>query len=641
MRFDGRHVLIGDDVCRVIRQHPELPCMVIEHPDGYQIEMPFEEFRMAKAHGQVSAGLDAEFGTTFIQADHKLDHEFRKTVVKKIALLRQDGHSWKSARALCEKDVMADPRFEAFARQFPSVRTLQTWRATYIRKGSSSLRDSRDASGNRTMRHSGIFEDIVLDMLDETFLTSDRMTVTQLTRSAGYRYREVCRGNGIEPRDHGRKVVETIVDSLPHSDVVKMRLGSELARKKLLQAGRFQSIQHPLDRVEVDSTLADIFVIVDDDGTLARPWVTMAIDAASGVVLGMTISLDNPTSLTTVKTLIEAMTPKENAFFDEYGIHNRLQAFGGLLTVVADQGSENSGDLIRRLIQVSGLEFQKATPKHPEKKPFVERLMSTFRVFVTQLPGATKTDEIPAQSRTTTAKDEARLTLEQFVASAQRWRYDVYGQTPRRRVATPLKKAESPTACWRRMLELAFIPEPPTAQELNMVLFSRRETRKLQHYGIEVNRIQYWSAELGDYFRAYKNREVVIWTNPVDIRESAVIAPEAGEPIFVRAKDPDMPALTVEELKRILKAARPAAGDFMSAQQALDAIVGGHNHRATTASGAMSKKKDNARQKRRKKEIAASGANASVVHEVTSFVETAELPLTLPETVIKISKKAG
>ena len=79
----------------------------------------------------------------------------------------------------------------------------------------------------------------------------------------------------------------------------------------------------------------------------------------------------------------------------------------------------------------------------------------------------------------------------------------------------------------------------------------------------------------------------------------------------------------------------------MSAQQALDAIVGGHNHRATTASGAMSKKKDNARQKRRKKEIAASGATASLAHEVTSVVETAELPLTLPETVIKISKKAG
>ncbi|MGI3169910.1 hypothetical protein ACRARG_12195 [Pseudooceanicola sp. C21-150M6] len=303
IKFDGRHVLIGDDVCRVIRQHPELPCMVIEHPDGRQIEMPFEEFRMAKAHGRVSPGLDAEFGTTFIQADHKIDHEFRKAVVKKMALLRQDGHPWKFARLLCRKELMGDPRFDAFTEQFPSVRTLQTWRTNYLRKASGSLRDSRDASGNRTTRHSAIFEDFVLNMLDETFLTSHRMTITQLTRSAGYRYLEVCRENGIEPRDHGRKVVETKVDSLPHADVVKMRLGSELARKKLLQAGRFQSIQHPLDRVEVDSTLADIFVIIDDDGTLARPWVTMAIDAASGVILGMTISLDNPTSLTTVKTL--------------------------------------------------------------------------------------------------------------------------------------------------------------------------------------------------------------------------------------------------------------------------------------------------------------------------------------------------
>lgn len=639
MRFDGRHIRIGEDICRVVRHHPELPCMVIEHPHGYRIEMPLDEFRMAKAQGHVSVGIEAEFGNTLIREHQRLEHEFRKTVISKIAALQRDGHTWKAAREICQNELATDPRFAEFTCRFPSVRTLQNWREKYIKKGSSSLRDARDLSGNRVTRHSKIFEDIVLDMLDETFLTSDRMTITQLARAAGHRYRDICEREKIAPKDHGRKVVETIVSSLPHSDVVKMRLGSELARKKLLQAGRFQMIEHPLDRVEVDSTQADIFVIIDDEGNVARPWVTMAIDAASGLIMGMTVALENPTSLTTVTTLVEAMKPQSDKFFDEHNISNRLQAFGGLLTVVADQGSENSGELIRRLIQVSGLEFQKTIPKHPEKKPFIERLMSTFRVFVTQLPGATKTDEIPAQVRTNKARDEARLTFEQFVSCAQKWRYDVYGQTPRRRVQSPLRKSESPSACWKRMLEAAFIPEPPTAQELNMMLFSRRETRKLQHYGIEVNRVQYWSDELGQYFRTYKNRDVAIWLNPIDIREIAVIAPESGEPFFVRAKDPDMPALNIDEVKRILKEVRPGPGEYLSAQEALNAILGGHHHKRTKASGKMAKSRDLAQEKRRKKAIAEKGLETTVVEQIASGSDTAELPLSLPDRLAPIRKR--
>ena len=89
------------------------------------------------------------------------------------------------------------------------------------------------------------------------------------------------------------------------------------------------------------------------------------------------------------------------------------------LTVVADQGSENSGSIINRLLSTTTIELQKNIPGHPEKKPFVERVMSTLKNFVTKLDGATQTRELSPNDRYERAKSEACWTFDEFVQKVQ------------------------------------------------------------------------------------------------------------------------------------------------------------------------------------------------------------------------------
>jgi putative transposase len=69
---------------------------------------------------------------------------------------------------------------------------------------------------------------------------------------------------------------------------------------------------HPLDLVQIDHTLVDIMVVDEiQRESMGRPWVTVAFDVATRVVLGFVLSL-NPPSATSVGLAL-AMTglPKD------------------------------------------------------------------------------------------------------------------------------------------------------------------------------------------------------------------------------------------------------------------------------------------------------------------------------------------
>lgn len=423
--FDGRYLRLDGELYRVLGQEPGKPSMVLESSAGERFAMHVSDFRTHIALGNVSEAGEPEFGARLRSHEESEEMAFRRYVLAHAARFREEGHTWPVALQRVRERLIREERFLERLQKFPKVRAVQIWRAEFTKRGSKALYDKRDNSGNRNDRHDRVFENIVFDLLEDQYLGSDRITVTSLCRQAKSLYLARCKEDGLKPAPHGRKVVESLIAELPHADVVKSRLGSKEARKRLLQAGRFQSIRAPFDRVEIDSTEADIFVIIDRDGATARPWITVAIDAATGLIVGLLISLERPTGMTTALTLREAMTPTEESFFERYGIESRLQAYGNLLTVVADQGSENKGDLIRRLISQTGIEYQLTIPAHPEKKPFVERLNRTLSDFIMQLPGATKTAEMPAKTRTNRAREEAALTFEEFVETVQRWRFDV------------------------------------------------------------------------------------------------------------------------------------------------------------------------------------------------------------------------
>lgn len=635
---DGRYLRHGETIYRVIGQDSGTPNIVLEDEVGDRKFLPIEDFRMQIALGNVSEAKVPDFATRSLNHDTHEEKTFREAVLARVGRHRENGYGWPTAWEKARDELQSDAKHYERARSFPAIRTVQYWRQHAMRIGSRAMVDKRALSGNRNYRHDEVFEEIVFDLLESKFLTSDRMTVTQLSRHAAALYQAECAKRRLRPAPHGRKVVESIIASLPHEDVVKMRLDSKEARRRLNQAARFQQIKAPFERLEVDSTVADIFVIIDDQGNVARPHVTAAIDVATGLIVGLEIGIENPTAVTTAKVLKEAMTPASDAFFDRFEIENRLRTMGRPLTVVADQGSENSGDIIRRLIATAGFEFQQAIPGHPEKKPFIERFFGTFSGFVTQLPGATKTKMMPNRSRIAPAKAEAKLTLEDFTAFVQKWRFDSYAQTKRRRIHSIYRMSESPTEAWKRLEQEFLVPEPPSKRELRQIFFAKRVSRKLHHYGIEVDGIQYHSADLSYLSRILGTSEVEVWRDVTDIRTIGVTNPKSNELLFVGTKDPECPPLSVEELKRIRKALGKTSADRLTTEELLRSAAAGQHHSEKPLGTKHRRKLHEAKANRRNQRIREAAAKPH--HSEESLVKRASQeskPIQRPAKLAKFS----
>lgn len=638
--YDGRYLRLEDKIYKVLGKEAGKPSILIESGSGDRLALPASDFRTHVSMGNVSDAMEPEFGSRIRTNAETAEMDFRRDVLELTATYRNEGYSWASALEQVEERFQWEGRHKNLPRQFPKVRTVQLWRNQFMRKGSKALCDQRDLSGNRADRHDRIFEEIVFDLLEQYYLTSDRMTIKRLCDLATGLYKKQCTEEDIHPAPHGRKVVETLLASLPHDDVIKARLGSKEGRKRLIQAGRFQAIRAPFDRIEIDSTIADIFVIIGESGELARPYVTAAIDAATGIIVGLTITLKSPTGVTTAVTLRETMTITPEKFFDMYGIENRFQAHGNPLTVLADQGPENKGEILRRLISSTGIESQLAIPGHPEKKPFIERFFKTFSDFVTQLPGATQTSEIPAKQRTKVAKAEAHISFDDFVRDVQRWRFDIYAKLPRRRIQSVFRTRESPIEVWKRLEQDYFIPEPPSLQDLRDKFYSKKVSRQLHRYGVEVNGIQYSSEQLRYLKKSANVSQVDVWLDPTDIRVIAVINPMSNEAIYVPAKDPDMPAISSEELTRIRKTMKPDVRDEITAKAVLAALIGRYHRKPAGASTPGRKVVEKARAANRDREIHNNSLKKIGVDD--SFAENAavpSIPVSRPKTMAKMTTR--
>ena len=375
-------------------------------------------------------------------------------------------------------------------------------------------------------------------------------------------------------------------------NIVNSRLSPTTAVQWTVFAQDILKVEQPFDRVEIDCTTADIFVVDDEGNVVGRPTICAAIDAATGVILAMQLSLSAPSQSLVARTLKEMLVPKDDSFFDRHGISNRFQAYGRPLTIVTDQGSENGGDMIEAFVTAGATEWQKNLPKHPWKKPFIERLFREINAFLQKLPGATCTAEIKRQDRTEKAMKEASLTLDDLENMLQVWRYDSYGMKPRRRVMNPLRSQESPTKCWRRLETTGFLDAPYTAGEVRNMFMVRSEARTLFRYGINFKRLIYAGPELSSIItKIGTGQKVEVCFDPHDIREIAVLDPDTGRHVPVRTKDPEMPAISFAELAEILEKTKPDPEEEIAARLVLAELAMAADKAGKSNKGLRSRRK--------------------------------------------------
>lgn len=74
----------------------------------------------------------------------------------------------------------------------------------------------------------------------------------------------------------------------------------------------FPDADYPLHCVQIDHTVVDLLIVDDEHRKpIGRPWVTVAIDVYSRIIMGCHLSLDAPSETSVALCVAQAIAPKE------------------------------------------------------------------------------------------------------------------------------------------------------------------------------------------------------------------------------------------------------------------------------------------------------------------------------------------
>jgi putative transposase len=371
-------------------------------------------------------------------------------------------------------------------------------------------------------------EEVIAHVIQKHYLQREHVSQEEVVA----RTRSVCRRRGLPAPSRGtirRRIAQ-------YNDYVSdmRRSGSKQAKQRWEPRPGSFFVERALDVVQIDHTLVDIMVLSDDRSeVLGRPWLTVAIDVATRVVLGFYLSMDPPSAVSVGLCIAHAVLPKPEDARD----HGLWPMFGKMKLIHVDNGK----DLVSAAIQRGCEEHGIVLDTRPIGKPYygghIERLMGTLMKMVHGLPGTTFSNV--REKGDYDSERKATLTLMEL----HEWMLQKIGRSYHTRVHRMLGVA--PLVAWERAwrTEAGQMMLPPliARQEEFRLDFLPFQLRRLQRTGIQLWQSRYWSEPLACIAHPdcvvqvhYHPHELGhVWVRTPDgrvVEAHAVAGPAAGRP---------------------------------------------------------------------------------------------------------------
>lgn len=391
-------------------------------------------------------------------------------------------------------------------------------------------------------------EAVIADVIDKQYLQKQRKSVRTVYRDIKTR----CTVDGLSPPHIS--TVHARIASLSGELKVARRNGRKAAEEKYsLVEGHFPGADWPLAVVEVDHTKLDI-ILVDEcqRRPVGRPWITLAIDVFSRMVLGFHVSFDPPGAASTGLCLAHAVLPKE-AWLAKKGVEGEWPCWGLPKTLHLDNAREFRGTMLERACKQYGIDIEWRPVARPHFGGHIERLLGTLAKEVHTLPGTTFSNT--RQRGEYDSEGAAVFTLSEF----EHWLATYVVQVYHVRLHTSLKMPPiakfkegilGTTSCPGVGLPARILDEDRL--KLDFMPF---ENRTVQDYGVVIDNVHYWHDVLrrwinaADPLKPKVKREFLFRRDPRDISSIWFFDPEVQTYYPIPYRDTSHPAISVWELR--------------------------------------------------------------------------------------------
>ncbi len=173
----------------------------------------------------------------------------------------------------------------------------------------------------------------------------------------------------------------------------------------------------PGSRYEIDATIADIYLVADDDRRkiIGRPTLYIVIDVFSRMIAGFYIGFDNPSYVVAMQAFINACVDKTE-LCNSLGLNISMEDWPciGLPDVVLADRGELMSNQLDSLISTFNVRIESAPPRRGDAKGIVERCFKTLQAeFKPYAPGVVVGNKIKKHGERDYRLDAA-ITISDF-----------------------------------------------------------------------------------------------------------------------------------------------------------------------------------------------------------------------------------
>jgi len=431
-----------------------------------------------------------------------------------------------------------------------SVPTIYRWIKLFNESGLvSSLAGRKKTGGIGKSRISNVINDIVKSKIESVYLNSSKHSIKKTIRAI----ENTCKELNLKP-PHSNTIRNRIKD-ISDEERIRKRIGYQEAKYKYEPLkGHFPGADHPLAVVQIDHTPVDI-ILVDEQNRepYKRPWLTLAMDIYSRVVLGFYLSFEAPGALGTGMCIANSILPKE-MWLGRIGVDSNWPCYGIMDCIHLDNAKEFRGKMLKKTCMEYGIDIQFRPIGAPHWGGHIERLLGTFSKEIHDLPGTTFSSK--EEKGNYKSEKKSAFSLLEFEEWLAKYITKIYHNRKHSSIQmTPLQKFDEGIMGTSKTPGRG-IPDRINNERKVRLDFMPYVERTVQEYGIVIDHIHYYSDVLRYYIHdseGNSKKKHIFKRDPRDISVVYFLDPLTNDYTEIPYRNTSLPPMSIWEYRDVLK----------------------------------------------------------------------------------------
>ncbi|WP_418187419.1 Mu transposase C-terminal domain-containing protein [Aliarcobacter lanthieri] len=262
--------------------------------------------------------------------------------------------------------------------------TLYRWQERYKSTGTIlGLISNKVGAKKGNTRLNSEIEILIKRIIDNYYLTIQKPSIQSVVDKV---LAECKRMNIIAPHSN---TIRNRIESITEYEKLKKQGNRGIARTKYEPAPNKFEADYPLQLIEIDHTPCDI-ILVDDEHRLpiGRPWITVAIDIYSRMIVGYYLSMNAP-SVTSVGMCVSNTILPKDTLLAKFDVNANWNVWGFPETIHVDNGADFRADAVKKAGLAHGINIEFRPVGRANFGGHIERAIGTLMSEIHNLPGTT------------------------------------------------------------------------------------------------------------------------------------------------------------------------------------------------------------------------------------------------------------